>query len=127
MSETPETTPATPPGSVCHIEIPAPDMAKITAFYAAAFGWELVPMSPGYTLFITPGRASSGGFDASRAVAEGGTVLVIAVDEVTAALGRIRAAGGTPVTEKMDIGGGHGFCAYFRDPCGNAMGVWSKG
>ncbi len=117
--------PQVPPvGSVCHLEIPAPDLDAAQRFYGAVFGWTFHAMGPEYVIFQYPG--GGGGLDASLPVGDGGAVPVLAVPEVAEALGRIDAAGGKRLTEKTEIGGGHGFCAYFRDPLGNKMGVWSR-
>jgi predicted enzyme related to lactoylglutathione lyase len=51
-------------------------------------------------------------------------VLVLAVTDVDAKLAEIEAAGGKTLTPRTEIGGGHGFFAYFEDPNGNKLGVW---
>ena len=111
-------------GSICHVEVPAPDIDAMQAFYGRVFGWQFSPMLPGYVVF----RAGDGGggMDAAMPVADGGAVLVLAVEDIDASLAEIAAAGGTPLTPKTAISPDHGFYAYFRDPCGNKMGVWSR-
>ena len=110
-------------GSVCHLEIPAPDLEKMQTFYGAVFGWEFTPMGDEYMLFST--GDGGGGFDPALPVADGGAVLILAVDDIQAALTQIEDAGGEGLTPKTEISGDHGSCAYFRDPCGNKMGIWS--
>jgi predicted enzyme related to lactoylglutathione lyase len=111
-------------GSICHVEVPAPDPERMQAFYGAVFGWEFTPMGPGYLLF----RAgdTGGGLDPTMPVAEGGPVLVLAVDDIDQSLADIAANGGEGLTPKTQISEDHGYYAYFRDPCGNKMGVWSS-
>lgn len=111
-------------GSVCHVEVPAPDLAKMQAFYGAVFDWQFTPMAPGYVLFHAGG--TGGGLDAAMPVADGGAVLVLAVDDIDASLAEIAAHGGEALSPKTAISDDHGWYAYFRDPCGNKMGVWSK-
>lgn len=111
-------------GAICHLEVPAPDMEQAQAFYTKVFGWEFTPMDPEYALFSA--GAVGGGFDKTAPVGAGGCVLVMAVDDIDAKLAEIKEAGGEELTGKTEISGGHGFCAYFRDPNGNKMGVWSK-
>ena len=111
-------------GSICHVEIPAPDLEKMQEFYGAVFGWTFTPMGPEYVLFQA--GDTGGGLDPSLAVLGGGVVLVLAVGEVDAALAEIVAHGGEGLTPKTTISEDHGYCAYFRDPCGNKMGVWSR-
>ena len=120
MSEQPKIA----PGSICHVEIPAPDMAKATAFYGDLFGWKMTPMGDSYTVFGHEGLG--GGLDKDAPVGDGGAVLVIAVDDITAKLAEIDVAGGEELSPKHAIAGGeHGYCAYFRDPNGNKVGLWS--
>ena len=111
-------------GSICHVEVPAPDLAKMQAFYGAVFDWQFSPMMPGYVLFQA--GDTGGGLDASMPVADGGPVLVLAVEDIDASLAAIGDNGGEPLTAKTQISADHGYYAYFRDPCGNKMGVWSR-
>ena len=111
-------------GSVCHVEIPAPDLAALRGFYGGVFGWTFSEMGPQYVLFHA--GDGGGGLDASAPVVDGGVVLVLAVEDIDASLTAITGAGGEALSPKTGIGGDHGFCAYFRDPCGNKMGIWSR-
>ncbi|MCC7139505.1 MAG: VOC family protein [Planctomycetes bacterium] len=114
------------PCPVCHLEIPAPDPARLAAWYAKHFGWTTTPMGPGYVLFQTSDGELGGGFDGDAKVSDGGPTLVIAVDDLEATLRTLAADGAKTLQGKTDIGGGHGFCAYVRDPAGNRTGLWSK-
>ena len=114
-------------GSICHVEVPAPDLVRMQAFYGEVFGWKFTPMDPeyaGYVLFQA--GDTGGGLDPTMPVADGGAVLVLAVDDIDASLAAIGANGGEALTGKTAISPEHGFYAYFRDPCGNKMGVWSR-
>ena len=53
-------------------------------------------------------------------------MLVLAVEDIDAKLAQISAAGGETLSPKTKISDDHGSCAYFRDPCGNKMGIWSN-
>ena len=112
-------------GSICHIEIPGPDLGKLEAFYGALFGWTFTAMGDEYLLF-GDGDGGGGGFDPSMPVTDGGAVLVLAVEDIETKLAEIAEAGGEVLSPKTEISGNHGLCAYFRDPCGNKMCVWSK-
>jgi predicted enzyme related to lactoylglutathione lyase len=59
-------------------------------------------------------------------VGDGGAVPVLLVEDIPAKLAEIVGAGGLELMGKTEISGDHGFCAYFRDPCGNKMGLWSR-
>ena len=111
-------------GSICHVEVPGPDLDKMQAFYGSLFDWQFVPMGPTYLLF-TAGE-DGGGIDSEMEVRDGGVTLVLAVPDIDAKLAEIEAAGGEKLTEKTAISEDHGYYAYFRDPCGNKMGLWSK-
>jgi predicted enzyme related to lactoylglutathione lyase len=111
-------------GSICHIEIPAPDLAKAMTFYATVFGWETQAFSGGYAIFRD--GVTGGGLDKGMPVGAGGAVPVIACEDIPEKMAEIEAAGGAEVQGKTEIGGGMGYYAYFRDPNGNRMGIWSK-
>ena len=111
-------------GSICHVEIPGSDLGKMQEFYETLFGWTFRPMGDTYLMFMA--GDDGGGIDADMPVGDGGAVLVLAVEDIDAKLAESNAAGGEGLTPKTSIGEGHGFYAYFRDPCGNKMGVWSK-
>ena len=114
------------PCPVCHLEIPAPDAPRLAAWYAKHFGWTLSPMGKDYVLFQAGDGELGGGFDGAAKVCDGGPTLVIAVPDLEAALRALVADGATALQGKTEIGGGHGFYAYFRDPAGNRTGLWSK-
>jgi predicted enzyme related to lactoylglutathione lyase len=108
---------------VCHIEIPTTDSQKSKQFYSAVFGWQCED-SGDYALWRAQGM--SGGFTTESMPADGGVVLYIEVENITAKLADIEKAGGTTVTAKTKISDAFGFYALFRDPCANTLGLWSK-
>jgi uncharacterized protein len=116
----------------CYVEIPAPNIEKAGTFYRNVFNWEITPMAPGvntYWMFTTPAgkQGLGGGFDTTRKpVAEGGPLLYLTVSDIPETLQRIEKAGGTLVSPRKEIGGGHGFYGVFRDPNGNNLGLWSQ-
>jgi hypothetical protein len=111
---------------ICHIDVPAPDLAKARAFYTKVFGWKCSAMRgmEGY-LFWSAGDAA-GGFNGDEKPARGGITMFLAVAEIPAALRKVERAGGKVVRTKTTIPGGYGFMATFLDPNGNRMGLWSK-
>lgn len=54
-----------------------------------------------------------------------GSLVYLSVDDVTAALDRVRSAGGKVITEKMSIGE-YGFVGHFEDTEGNRVGLHSN-
>ncbi len=118
-------------GMICHVELPAPDMAKAKEFYGKLFGWKFEAMNETYEIFI-PTSGIGGGLDTDLPVRKGegggagGAILVLTCEEIPAKLEELVAAGGKKLTDKTEIPGDHGFYAYFEDPNGNKMGLWSK-
>jgi uncharacterized protein len=116
----------TKPAEICHVNIPAPDLAKAKAFYTKVFGWKCtaMPGMAGYA-FWNAGKLG-GGFDADAKPAKGGVTLYLAVADIPATLKKIERAGGKAIRPKTEIPGGMGFLATFLDPSGNGMGLWSR-
>ncbi|MCZ7644826.1 MAG: VOC family protein [Planctomycetota bacterium] len=115
----------TVPGTICHVEIPAPDLEKAKTFFREQFGWTIHDnLGPTYCLWSAGGLG--GGFSSEMAVVEGGLNVILAVDDIPGKLEAIARAGGKSVQGKTEIGGGHGFFALFKDPNGNRLGLWSK-
>lgn len=111
-------------GQICHTEIPAPDLEKARAFYAGTFGWSFEPMGPHYWLFSD--GVTGGALDQELKPSADGVRLYFQVEDLEAALDRIRKNGGEIVTGKTEIGGDHGYFAHFLDPNGNLFGVHSS-
>ncbi|MPZ95555.1 MAG: VOC family protein [Propionibacteriales bacterium] len=122
-------------GRVSHFEIPADDVKRAQAFYAEAFGWNVVPMPEmGYTTVgTTPsdeqGRPTEvGGINGGmmqRQEPITGPVITIDVEDIDAALAKVTAQGGATVVGKQ-AAGDMGFTAYFTDSEGNTLGLWQS-
>jgi predicted enzyme related to lactoylglutathione lyase len=119
-------------GKVVHFEIPFDNAERARAFYFAAFGWELTSM-PGmdYTLVETGPSGEQGptepgyinGGMAQRSDTLKGTVVVVDVDDIDAALVEINELGGSTVAGKEPVGE-MGYAAYVHDSEGNVVGLW---
>ena len=111
-------------GQICHIEIPAPNMKKTRKFYQKLFGWKTGPeMGDSYCMFFD--GAIGGGFDSTAKPSKKAVAIFISVEDIEKKLKEITKAGGKVTMKKTEIGGGHGFCAYFEDINGNRMGLYS--
>lgn len=115
---------------IVYVEIPAPDIERATTFYRTVFDWDIQRSDLSdypYAMFGTGKGQVGGGLDASKQVnAEAsGVILYLDTNDIPATLARIEAAGGSVVQGKKDIGGGYGYFAIFKDPCGNRLGLVS--
>jgi len=110
---------------LCHWEIPSTDLAKSTKFYADMFGWKMQSWSPDYALFDVEGGVG-GGITKVQAMPEPGIDVYVSVEDIPAALAKAESLGARVERPKTEIGGGMGFFAYLRDPCGCRIGLWAQ-
>lgn len=121
--------PQPPVGSGAHpvslIVISAADLGASSAFYTTVFGWQLTKMSEALTAAVAPGGpaiALRSGMPAGFP----GLVPFLHVDDVTTALERVVAAGGTVERAPWTLPQ-IGTLARFADPSGTIYGVTSGG
>jgi predicted enzyme related to lactoylglutathione lyase len=110
-----------------HFELATNDLEKTAAFYRDVFGWKIAKWDrPADYWLITTGDATTPGLNGGlMPAAEGfpaGTVNTIEVDDIDAAIARVKAHGGMMVFEK-DVIPGVGYQAYFRDTTGIIVGL----
>ena len=119
--------------SVVHFEVPYDDPDRARAFYVDVFGWKIQQVPEFDYNFVQTGATGEDGMPSAPGYIGGGMfqrskdvdrpVITLAVDDMDAALERIRAAGGSPVGEPMQVGD-MGIAGYFTDTEGNLMGLW---
>jgi predicted enzyme related to lactoylglutathione lyase len=111
-------------GKVSYLEIPATDVARSAAFYASVFGWSV--RNEGDTRrrgFDDATGEIIGAFVAHVPVAPSAGVLpYVYVTDIDAATASIEREGCHLNQEKYAEG--DLWVATFRDPAGNAMGIW---
>ncbi len=111
---------------ITHFEIITPDPAKSAEFYRRAFGWQIDKWEgPVDYWLITTGEAGTPGIDGGFMVQSepsNGTINTIQVDNIDAAIAKVKANGGEIIFEKMPIPG-MGYQAYFKDPWGTMVGL----
>ncbi|MEM8988228.1 MAG: VOC family protein [Pseudomonadota bacterium] len=112
-----------PAPRIDYLELAATDMAAMKTFYAAAFGWRFTDYGPGYASFAKEDAGLDGGFDADKAVSDGGPLIVFFTDDIKGAEARIVKAGGVVNIPVFEFPGGRRF--HFKDPSGNELAVWS--
>lgn len=106
-----------------YTEIAVSDVARSTAFYAAAFGWEFNAYGPDYAgIRAQHGDGEVGGIGVGRAPGAGGIVALVRSSDLDASLAAVVAAGGTVLEEPYDYPGGRRF--ILGDPNGNVLGVY---
>jgi predicted enzyme related to lactoylglutathione lyase len=94
-------------------------------FYEKVFGWTVSRMCRVGLLVLRIGQR--GGAFSNGKPAVGAMVLVLHVDDMDAALSRVVEFGGHVTRGRSEIGeAASGFDAYFVDPNGNEMGLFSE-
>ncbi|MBK9730530.1 MAG: VOC family protein [Chitinophagaceae bacterium] len=120
---------------VVHFEMPYDDSERLQKFYSQAFGWNMQTTGPEMGDYITAGTAETdenrmvktpgtinGGFFKKSDAPGSGTSVVIAVDDINAAMKNITDAGGKIVGEPMEIPG-IGHWVVFTDSEGNRVSI----
>lgn len=123
------------PCPVVHFEMPYRDAARAARFYEQAFGWQPRQLGAemGHYLLVTtasadarpgaPAGAIDGGlFPYDASCPDVTTSVVVGVDDIGAAMARVRAAGGEVLGEPMRIPGVGDYVAL-RDTEGNRVGM----
>jgi predicted enzyme related to lactoylglutathione lyase len=121
--------------SVVHFEMPYADRERMAKFYRAAFGWQtqLFGEDLGHYVLATttetdeqgpkkPGAINGGFFPQQPDWPAQHPYIVIAVDNIKDAVGRVTAAGGRVLGEPMEIPG-VGHYVSFIDTEGNRVSM----
>jgi hypothetical protein len=111
---------------IVHFEIPVDDAARASAFYRDALGWEISGYGDEPYWLVRAGDDDEPGADGAligRGDLHQSPVLVVGVEDIEDALGRVEAAGGTIVQGRMPIPT-IGWSAYIVDPEGNTLGLF---
>ncbi len=111
--------------NLVHWEIPATDIARSREFYSRLFGWKMTESGPDYVMFDVE-DGIGGGIFRVPAMPEPCIDVYIRVADIPETLRRVEELGGKVEKPKTEIGGGYGYYAFFRDPCGCRIGIWSR-
>jgi uncharacterized protein len=120
---------------VIHFEMPYDDPARMARFYESAFGWKTQTLGPEMGHYVTAATAESG----PNGPLEPGSInggfyarkpdwpaqypsVVIAVDEIHAAMAQVTRVGGTVLGDPMQIPG-IGHYVSFIDTEQNRVGM----
>jgi predicted enzyme related to lactoylglutathione lyase len=120
------------PAPVVHFEIGCQNSEKSARFYGDLFGWTFNPMGPAQ--MITNLGQRPDGTKASEGI--GGhlnslghpphqyVTIYAMVDDIEATLAKAVKLGGKVCVPKQEVPG-MGWFAWFQDPEGNALGLWT--
>ncbi len=120
---------------VVHFEMPYDDRNRMARFYETAFGWQTQMLGKEMGHYVTVATAETGPTGSARpGTINGGFYarnpdwpaqhpsVVIAVDDIHAAMKQVLTAGGTVLGERMEIPG-IGHYVSFMDTEGNRVSM----
>ncbi len=113
---------------IVHIEFSANEPEVAGKFYGDLFGWPITAAPEfDYSMFDA-GAGVGGGFVriGGQSGTKAGDVLVyVQTDDIEASLAKAESLGATTLQTKMEVPG-MGWFGVFRDPSGNAVGLWTS-
>ena len=120
---------------IVHFEIPADNLARAKKFYSTVFGWKMNEMPEMDYVLVQTVESDENGMPKEPGAINGGMlkredpvkspVVTISVKSIDEAAKTIEKNGGKIIRPKMPVGD-MGFAAYFKDPEGNAVGLWQN-
>ncbi|MBK9187629.1 MAG: VOC family protein [Phycisphaerales bacterium] len=120
------------PAPVVHFEIGCNDLEKTRSFYAQLFGWEYAPGAPNMAMIgnvgpMAPTKTDGiGGHLTALGHPPHQYVTIYAqVEDIDATLQKAEKLGGSTIVPKTEVPT-MGWFAWFKDPEGNAIGLWTS-
>ncbi|MBC8075534.1 MAG: VOC family protein [Chloroflexales bacterium] len=107
-------------GALVYFEIPVADAARAQEFYGSLFGWQFAPGNFEH-YFMIPNASPLAGLDGSGQ--EAGPRVFFGVDDIDAAVARVRALGGQADDPLMLLSGRFARC---RDDQGTQFTLWKQ-
>src|SRR5579859_521860 len=120
---------------VVHFELPADDRKRMADFYAKTFGWQTQMLGPEMSDYVVvtttesddngprhPGAINGGFYQRKKDWPAQYPSIVIAVDDITASMNKVAAAGGKVLGDPAEIPG-VGQYVSFMDTEGNRMAM----
>jgi uncharacterized protein len=112
-------------GKVCYLELPASDVERSSAFYAAVFGWRMRRRGDGAVAFDDATGQVSGAFVVGRPPSpQVGLLVYIMVDSAAVTVDAVTAHGGA-IVQPIGVDAPE-ITARFRDPGGNVLGLYQE-
>ena len=100
---------------IVFFDIAGPDVARQAGFYKAVFGWDIAADGRFTVPIASPLSATLRADVADK-------VVYVGVDDVTAALAKVTANGGSIIQPRFEVKGVV-VLGLFKDPAGNSMGL----
>lgn len=115
-----------PSHPIVHVEIATTDRTSSSKFYSELFGWEIEQhQEMEYALFAAEGGPGGGFATVDGQMTNVGDIKIyVATDDIDATLASANKLGATTLVGKTEIPG-IGHFAFFRDPCGTPIGLFS--
>ena len=120
---------------VVHFEMPYDNRERMAAFYQSAFGWQTHPLGEEMGNYVlahttetedgmvrTPGTINGGFYERKPDWPAQHPSVVIAVDDIRAAMQQVAAAGGEVLGEPMEIPGVGPYVSFY-DTEGNRVSL----
>jgi uncharacterized protein len=104
---------------IVFFDIAGPDLEQLRKFYSTVFKWDVGADGRFSTRVVSP---SGGVLPASLRQDPAGTMFYIGVDDVTAKLNELQAAGGSIEVPRFEVPGVV-VLGLFKDPAGNRLGL----
>ena len=110
---------------IVHVEFSSNNREESGKFFSELFGWNVQQIPDmNYATYDT-GEGVGGGLNPISDEYPAGTVAVyVGTDDIEATLARVEELGGKTMVPKMEIPG-VGWVAFFSDPTGNMIGLWT--
>ena len=109
-----------------HFELATDDIEKTAVFYREVFGWGIYKWEgPVDYWLVDTGDAGTPGINGGLMASGGefkGTINTVQVDDIDAAIAKVKANGGEMIMDKDTIPG-VGYQAYFKDNVGIIVGL----
>ena len=109
-----------------HFELVSNDLEKTAKFYRDVFDWDIQKWEgPVDYWLVTTGNGDTPGINGGLMQAGdqmSGTINTIQVDDIDAAIAKVKTHGGEIILEKQPIPG-VGYQAYFKDTTGIIVGI----
>jgi predicted enzyme related to lactoylglutathione lyase len=110
-------------GKVVHIEVPAADADRASAFYSGLFGWEIGASSmPDFDYRMFRSAEDQGGAVMASEKPGSGFVVYLDTDDIDASIAKVRDLGGT-ADDKQAVPT-FGWFAACKDTEGNSFSLW---